>query len=51
MLLLIRLKSPILEEDKGMLIDFELKTRAGQPSDATRYITYVRMFEEVCTQK
>ena len=43
---LIPIKSPIVEEDKGKYIAFELKTRVGQPSDATRYKKYVLKFEE-----
>jgi hypothetical protein len=34
---LIPLKSPSVEEVKGKYIAFELKTREGHPSDATRY--------------
>ena len=48
---LIPLKSPSVEEDKGKYIAFELKTRVGQPSDATRYKKYVRKFEEVSPQE
>jgi len=48
---LIPLKSPSVEEDKGKYIAFELKTRVGQPSDATRYKKYVRKFEEGSPQE
>ena len=48
---LIPLKLPSVEEDKGKYIAFELKTRVGQPSDATRYKKFVREFEEGSPQE
>jgi hypothetical protein len=42
---LISLKLPSVEEEKGKYIAFELKSRVGQPSDATRYKKFVRKFE------
>jgi hypothetical protein len=35
-----------MEEEKGKFIAFDLETRAGQPSDATKYKKYIRKFEE-----
>jgi hypothetical protein len=35
-----------MEEEKGKFIAFDLKTRVGQPSDATKYKKYVRKFQE-----
>jgi hypothetical protein len=35
-----------MEEEKGKFIAFDLKTRVGQPSDATKYKKYIRKFEE-----
>ena len=35
-----------MEEEKGKFIAFDLKTRVGQPSDATKYKKYVRKFKE-----
>jgi hypothetical protein len=40
-----------MEEKKGKLIAFDLKIRAGQPSDATKYKKYVGKFEEGNPQK
>jgi hypothetical protein len=40
-----------VEEDKGKYITFELKTRVGQPSDATKYKKHVRIFEEGSPQE
>ena len=48
---LIPLKLPSVEEDKEKYIAFELKTRVGQPSDATKYKKYVRTFEEGSPQE
>ena len=48
---LIPLKLPSVEEDKGKYIAFKLKTRVGQPLDATRYKKYVRKFEEGSPQE
>ena len=31
-----------MEEEKGKFIAFDLKTRVGQPSDATKYKKYFR---------
>jgi hypothetical protein len=35
-----------VEEDKGKVIAFELKTRVEKPVAATRYKKYLRKFEE-----
>jgi hypothetical protein len=35
-----------VEEEKGTFIGFDLKTRDGQPSDATKYKKYFRNFKE-----
>jgi hypothetical protein len=35
-----------MEEEKEKFITFDLKTRVGQPSDATKYKKYVKKFEE-----
>ena len=43
---LIPLKTTKMEEEKGNFIAFDLKTRVGQPSDATKYKKYVKKFEE-----
>jgi hypothetical protein len=43
---LIPQKTTKMEEEKGKIIAFDLKTRVGQPSDATKYKKYVRKFEE-----
>jgi hypothetical protein len=43
---LIPQKTTKMEEEKGKFIAFDLKTRVGQPSDATKYKKYVRKFEE-----
>ena len=43
---LIPQKTTKMEEEKGRFIAFDLKTRVGQPSDATKYKKYVRKFEE-----
>jgi len=48
---LIPIKSPSMEEEKGRYIAFDLKTRVGQPSDATKYKKYVRKFEEGSPQE
>jgi hypothetical protein len=48
---LIPQKTTKMEEEKGKFIAFDLKTRIGQPSDATKYKKYVRKFEEVNPQK
>ena len=37
---------PIVEDDKGSYLSFELKTRVGQPDAQSRYKKYVRKFEE-----
>jgi hypothetical protein len=34
---LIPQKTTKMEEEKGKFISFDLKTRVGQPSDATKY--------------
>jgi hypothetical protein len=43
---LIPQKTTKMEEEKGKFILFDLKTRVGHPSDATKYKKYVRKFEE-----
>jgi excinuclease UvrABC nuclease subunit len=43
---LIPQKTTKMEEEKGKCIAFDLKTRVGQPSDATKYKKYVRKFQE-----
>jgi hypothetical protein len=43
---LIPQKTTKMEEEKGRCIAFDLKTRVGQPSDATKYKKYVRKFKE-----
>ena len=48
---LLPIKSPSLEEEKGRYIAFDLRTRVGQPSDATKYKKYVRKFEEGSPQE
>lgn len=48
---LLPIKSPGLEEEKGRYIAFDLRTRVGQPSDATKYKKYVRKFEEGSPQE
>ena len=50
-LLLVPLKLPTVEEDKGMYLVFELKTRVGQPANSTKYKKYVRKFEEGSPQQ
>jgi hypothetical protein len=37
---------PLMEEEKGKFIAFDLKTRVEQPSDATKYKKYIRKFKE-----
>ena len=39
-------KLPSKEEDKSSYVSFELKTRVGQPDNATKYKKFVRKFEE-----
>ena len=48
---LIPQKTTKMEEEKGRFIAFDLKTRVGQPSDATKYKKYVRKFEEGNSQE
>jgi hypothetical protein len=43
---LIPYKKSNVDEEKGRYIAFELKTRVGQPSDATKYKKFVRKFKE-----
>jgi hypothetical protein len=43
---LIPQKTTKMEEEKGKLIAFDLKTRVGQPSDATKYKKYIKKFKE-----
>jgi hypothetical protein len=43
---LILQKTTKMEEEKGNFFAFDLKTKVGQPSDATKYKKYVRKFEE-----
>jgi hypothetical protein len=45
-LLLIPQKTTNIDEEKGKFIAFDLKTRVGQPSDATKYKKYIRKFKE-----
>jgi hypothetical protein len=40
-----------MKEEKGRLIAFSLKTRVGQPSDATKYKKYIKKFEEGSPQE
>ena len=48
-LLPIKLPTPV--EEKGKWLTFELKTRVGQPNDATKYKKQVRKFEEGSPQE
>ena len=48
---LIPYKNSNVDEEKGRYIAFELKTRVGQPSDATKYKKFVRKFEEGSPQE
>ena len=48
---LIPTKLPSMEEEKGRYLAFDLKTRVGQPSDATKYKKYVCKFEEGSPQE
>jgi hypothetical protein len=43
-------KNSSVEEEKGRYIAFKLKTRVGQPSDATKYKKFVRKFKECSPQ-
>jgi hypothetical protein len=43
---LIPQKTTKMVEEKGKLIAFALKTRVGQPSDATKYKKNIRKFIE-----
>jgi hypothetical protein len=43
---LIPQKTTKMEEEKERFIAFDLKTRVGQPSDATKYKKYIKKFEE-----
>jgi hypothetical protein len=43
---LIPQKTTKMDEEKGMFIAFDLKTRVGQPSDATMYKKYIRKLKE-----
>jgi hypothetical protein len=45
------IKLAAVDDDKGMFVVFELKTRVGQPADSTKYKKYVRKFEEGTPQK
>jgi hypothetical protein len=40
-----------VEEEKERYIELKLKIRVGQPSDAAKYKTYDRKFEEGSTQE
>jgi hypothetical protein len=40
-----------VEEEKGKFIVFELSTRVGKTSDASRYKKYIRTFEESSHQE
>ena len=35
-----------MEEEKGMYLSFEIKTRVGQPAGGTTYQKFVQKFEE-----
>ena len=48
---LVPLKLPTPAEEKGKWLTFELKTRVGQPADATKYKKHVRKFEEGTPQE
>jgi hypothetical protein len=48
---LIPYKNSNVDEEKGRYIAFELKTRVGKPSDATKYKKFVRKFEEGSSQE
>ena len=48
---LIPYKNSSVDKEKGRYIAFELKTRVGQPSDATKYKKFVRKFEEGSPQE
>ena len=48
---LIPIKLEKEEEDKSSFITFELKSRVGQPADATKYKKHVRKFEEGTPQQ
>jgi hypothetical protein len=37
---------PTKDQDKSKFINFELKSRAGQPAGSTTYKKFVRVFEE-----
>jgi hypothetical protein len=40
-----------MEEEKGMYLSFEIKTRVGQPAGGTTYRKFVRKFEEGTPQQ
>ena len=48
---LIPIKLEKEEDDKSAFITFELKSRVGQPADATKYKKHVRKFEEGTPQQ
>jgi hypothetical protein len=50
-LLLIPLKSPIVEEEKSKIIALWLKIRVGQSEDVIEFKKYVRKFEEDSPQE
>ena len=48
---LVPIKLAAVDDDKGMFVVFELKTRVGQPADSTKYKKYVRKFDEGTPQE
>jgi hypothetical protein len=48
---LVPLKLPSAEDEKGMLLSFELMARVGQPSTSTKYKKQERKFEEGTPQQ
>ena len=48
---LVPIKLSAVDDDKGMSVVFELKTRVGQPADSTKYKKYVRKFKEGTPQE
>ena len=48
---LLLVKTVTAEEEKGMYLSFEVKTRVGQPSGSTTYRKFVRKFEEGTPQQ
>jgi hypothetical protein len=48
---LVLVKSATAEEEKGMYLSFEIKTRVGQPAGSTTYQKFVQRFEEGTPQQ